>query len=213
MVELIRKIKRKYQREMGFAQDLVIENLYRFFPKAVLHGGTFIWRCFNGNRFSEDIDIFLPRKNERKIREFFRELERIGFKIEKLRIKERSVFSKIIYHKILIRVEFVFKRVKGELFDYECLDGRKIPILGLSVRDLIEQKINAFIKRKKIRDLYDVFFLLKFVKKDEKLRKKIETLIKKFEKPKDEEELKKIIMFGHAPTSEEILNYLKRWME
>ena len=72
MVELIRKIKRKYQREIGFAQDLVIENLYRFFPKAVLHGGTFIWRCFNGNRFSEDIYIFLPRKNERKIREFFR---------------------------------------------------------------------------------------------------------------------------------------------
>lgn len=213
MVELVRKIRKKYQREIGLAQDLIIEMLYRFFPKAVLHGGTFIWRCFNGNRFSEDIDVFLPRKEEKKIEEFFRELKKIGFEIEKLRVKETSVFSKLSHGRALVRVEVVFKRVDGELFDYECLDGRKIPVLGLPVKVLIREKIDAFLERKKVRDLYDVYFLLKFVERDEEVEEMIGKLIEKFEKPKDEDELEKVIIFGYAPKSTEILDYLKRWMK
>ncbi len=39
-------------------QDEVIDIIYdRFEPDAVLYGGTAVWRCYGGNRFSEDIDI------------------------------------------------------------------------------------------------------------------------------------------------------------
>jgi len=213
MVELIRKIKKKYQKEIGYAQDLIVENIYKLFPDTILHGGTFIWRCLQGNRFSEDIDIFLPKKDEKKIEEFFKFLENIGFKIEKLRIKENSVFSKLWFGKVLIRVEIVFKNVKGELFNYECVDGRRIPVLGLELKTLLIQKIDAFLKRKKIRDLYDIYYLLNFVKKDEEIIKKLKFLIKNFEKPLDENELEKIILFGYAPKSEEIIEFLKKWIE
>ena len=38
-------------------------------------------------------------------------------------------------------------------------------------------------------------------------------LIRKFKRPKDEKELEKLILFGYAPKSEEIIEYLKRWVK
>lgn len=55
------KLKRKIQKDIAYAQDIIIEELYTFFSTAVLHGGTAIWRCYNGNRFSEDIDFYIPQ--------------------------------------------------------------------------------------------------------------------------------------------------------
>ena len=213
MVELIRKIRKRYQREIGLIHDLIVETIFNFFPGAVLHGGTFIWRCFKGNRFSEDLDFYIERKNERRIKEFFKNLKEQGFEIKKLRIKERSVYSKLSFGKIEVRVEIVFKKVKAELFDYECMDGRILPIRGLKVEDLVEEKANAFLKRKKMRDLYDIYFLLKFVKKNSRIRKIVEMVVENFKKPKDEEEIDKLIIFGYAPKSEEIIEYLRRWVK
>ncbi|MEM1546291.1 MAG: nucleotidyl transferase AbiEii/AbiGii toxin family protein [Candidatus Methanomethylicia archaeon] len=34
--------------------------IYNSFPEAVIHGGTAIWRCYGSNRFSEDVDVYLP---------------------------------------------------------------------------------------------------------------------------------------------------------
>ena len=212
-MELIRKIRKKYHREIAMVQDLIIETIYAFFPNIILHGGTLIWRCFNGNRFSEDLHFYLSRKNEKMIKKFFDELKKQGFEVKKLRIKERSVVSKISFNKIEIRIEIVFKKERGILLDYECLDGRKIPIKGLPPEKLIEEKANAFIERKKIRDLYDIYFLLKFVEKNEKIKKLLLKLVKNFEKPKDEKELEKIILFGYSPSSQEIIEYIKRWIK
>jgi predicted nucleotidyltransferase component of viral defense system len=213
MAELLRKIKKKYQRDIAFAQDLVVEIIYSFFPMAVLHGGTVIWRCFKSNRFSEDLDFYLEKKDEEKIKKFFENLERYGFEIKKLRIKERSVFSKLSHGGVEIRVEIVFKKAEATLIDYECIDGRIIPVRGLRIENLIQEKVDAFIKRKKIRDLYDVYYLLKFVEKSERIKKKILNLLKSFEKPEDEKDLEKVIIFGYAPKSEEILEYLKMWLK
>jgi len=213
MVELLRKIKRKHQKEIAFAQDIIVELIYNFFPNAILHGGTLIWRCFNGNRFSEDLDFYLTEKNEEKIKEFFKALEKRGFVIKKFRIKQRSVFSKLVYQRIEVRIEIVFKKVKAILLDYECIDGRIIPIKGLAAEDLLEEKIEAFLDRKKMRDLYDIYFLLKFVKKNKEIEQKIDKIIKNFKKPEDEQEIKKLILFGYCPSSKEIIEYLKRWIE
>ena len=32
--------------------------------KIVLHGGTAIWRCYAGNRFSDDLDLYVKSDNE-----------------------------------------------------------------------------------------------------------------------------------------------------
>jgi len=213
MAEMLRKIRRKHQREIAFAQDLIVESIYRFFPDAVLHGGTLIWRCFNGNRFSEDLDFYFPEKSREKVKEFFESLKRMGFSVDKLKIRERSVFSRLSFRRVEIRVEAVFKKVKAALLDYECVDGRIIPVKGLTAEELLEEKIEAFINRKKIRDLYDIYFLVKLVKRTKAIEQKLTRLIKAFKKPEDEKELERLILFGYCPTSEEIIDYLKRWVE
>lgn len=43
------RIKRMRHKEIAGAQDLIIEELYNKFNKAVFHGGTAIWRCCQGN--------------------------------------------------------------------------------------------------------------------------------------------------------------------
>ena len=35
----------------------IVESLLEVDPGIVLHGDTAIWRCYSGNRFSEDVDI------------------------------------------------------------------------------------------------------------------------------------------------------------
>lgn len=71
------------------------------------------------------------------------------------------------------------------------------------------------MKRLKIRDLYDVFFLLSYVKDRKKVTNKvtnkINLLLKKYKEPEDEQELKNLIIVGAIPTKETILSYIKKW--
>src|SRR3989344_2482616 len=88
------KLKKKSEREIAYAQDIIVGELYKFFPNAIIHGGTGIWRCYNGNRFSEDVDVYINR-DLKKIEEFFKSLEAKGFKIIKKRVKENSIYSEL----------------------------------------------------------------------------------------------------------------------
>ena len=99
------KLRNKKDREVAFAQDIIVAELYKFFPEAIIHGGTGIWRCYQGNRFSEDVDVYIKR-DEKKIEEFFKSLENKGFKIIKKRLKENSLYSNPL--KFCISMVFIF---------------------------------------------------------------------------------------------------------
>ena len=57
-IPLANKLKKRLHSETAFLQDEVIDIVYGLEPNAVLHGGTAIWRCYQGNRFSEDLDFY-----------------------------------------------------------------------------------------------------------------------------------------------------------
>ncbi|MEM4702893.1 MAG: nucleotidyl transferase AbiEii/AbiGii toxin family protein [Candidatus Pacearchaeota archaeon] len=204
------KLKKSMHKEVARAQDIVIEELYKIFDKAVLHGGTAIWRCYKGNRFSEDIDVYIP-KNLEKVEEFFKNLKKRGFIIQKKKITENSIYSVLELNKTIIRFEALFKNVKGELKEYETSDGNLITIYTLNPEEIIKEKINTYLKRKKIRDLYDIFFLLRFIEEKTKIKEKLKKLIKNFEKPIDEKELKILIIEGLVPSVEKMLDYIERF--
>jgi predicted nucleotidyltransferase component of viral defense system len=208
-IPLILKLKRESQKKIANAQDIIISVLYRHFNKAVLHGGTLIWRCYNGKRFSEDIDVYLE-KNKEKLENFFNDLIKEGFEIKKKKISEKSVYSNLVFERENIRFEVLFKKVKGELVDYLNVNGNITTIYGLSVEDVILEKIEAYSKRKKIRDLYDIFFLLKLTEKNDKIKTKLKSFIRNFENPIDEEDLKILIIEGLIPKKQEMLDYIKR---
>ena len=196
-------------KDIAKAQDLVIDTLYKFFEKAVLHGGTSIWRCYSGNRFSEDIDVYIPKKLD-KINSFFAELEKRGFIINKKKVGENSLYSSLSFNNTSVKFEALFKNVKGEMKEYGTAEGNLIIVYTLLPENLIKEKIETYLKRFKIRDLYDIFFLLRHVNDKNAIKTNLKKLIANFKRPIDEKELRVLIIEGITPNVKEMLAYIKR---
>lgn len=111
-----------------------------------------------------------------------------------------------------MRFEALFKRARGVVREYETCEGILFNVFTLTPEEMIREKIGAYLKRRKIRDLYDIFFLLRYVKDAEGLRPELVKLLRDFKKPVDERELRALILFGAIPTAENILEYLNRWV-
>ena len=122
MIPLILRLRKEIHKKIAEAQDLIVQEMLNSFNSVVLHGGTAIWRCYKGNRFSEDIDVYI-QKDINKINLFFKNLEKKGFVIKKKRIKENSLFSDLQFNRVSVKFEALFKNVKGVLKDYETIEG------------------------------------------------------------------------------------------
>ena len=204
------KLRNKKDREVAFAQDIIVTELYKFFPEAIIHGGTGIWRCYQGNRFSEDVDVYIKR-DEKKIEEFFKSLENKGFKIIKKRLKENSLYSGLEFKSIETKFEATFQNKKPFFKKYETAESFFINVYTLTSEDLIIEKVETYLSRKKIRDLYDIAFLINHVENKELVKSYLKKLIEKFEKPIDEENLANIIIVGLVPNSNQLLMEIERW--
>ena len=208
MIPLILKLKKSSQKEIAKAQDLIIEEVYKIFDKAVIHGGTSIWRCYNGNRFSEDIDMYIPKEIS-KINDLFENLEKKGFRIIKKKVGKNSIYSNLELNRTIVRFEAIFKTINGVLKEYQTSEGNLITVYTLTPGGLIKEKINAYIKRYKIRDLYDVFFLLRYVKNKDSIKRELNHLIDNFKQPVDKKELKVLVIEGLTPDVDKMLQYIK----
>jgi len=214
MMPLIARLKKGSHRDVAQAQDSIVRELAEMLDSAVLHGGTAIWRCYKGNRFSEDVDVYL-KKDIGKISAFFKKLEAIGFRIEKKKIGENSIYSKLLLGRTEVRFEALFKSMKGSLKEYETADGNLITLYCLTAEELVNEKIQTYLKRLKVRDLYDIFFLLRYVENPKEVIEKLRCLLAHFKKPADEKELKVLILEGLVPSAESMKEYIKvqaeRW--
>jgi predicted nucleotidyltransferase component of viral defense system len=209
MIPLALKLKKELHRRIALAQDLLVSELYAVFNEAVLHGGTAIWRCYKGNRFSEDVDVYIQRDVD-KINLLFRNLEKKGFIIEKKKVGEKSLYSSLRLDRTYIRFEALFKKSKGELGEYETADGNLITVYTLTPEEFVSEKVDTYLKRSGIRDLYDIFFLLRYVKDTNKVKNRLQAFAGEFKKPVDEKELKVLVIEGIVPTAEKMLEYIKR---
>jgi predicted nucleotidyltransferase component of viral defense system len=214
-IPLYQKLKKKSHKEIALAQDILVIELYKKFPDAVIHGGTAIWRCFGSNRFSEDVDIYLPKKykNKETLEDFFEQLKASGLELIKFKLTNDTLFSKLNYGEVEIRLEAVFKEVESVLKSFELTDGNSINVLTLSAEDFILEKILAYKKRKMVRDLYDIYFLLGFVSDKEKINKKLKDFIENIEKPLDEKNLPALIISGVSPKVDEMIKVIKAWVK
>jgi predicted nucleotidyltransferase component of viral defense system len=212
IIPLERKLKKKVHLQVALAQDILVNEIYRFFPRAILHGGTAIWRCFGSNRFSEDLDFYLSSFNKEKLSQFLKNLENLGFSKLKFRQTKNAIFSQFEYTQAIVRFEAIAKKIKEyQTVSFEMIDGNSIIVNTLYPKDLIKEKISAYLKRQKIRDLYDIFFLIKFVKRDSQNKSIINNFLKKYSLPKDEANLKTLIISGAVPKVENMIEELKKW--
>ncbi len=206
------RLKRESHKRIAEAQDIIIEEVYKQFNNAVLHGGTGIWRCYSGKRFSEDLDFYLPN-DKNKLEELFLELGKRGFNIIKKKISESSVYSELEFNRVSVRLEATFQKVDGVLADYETADGNIISIFSLTPKDFIFEKVNTYLKRFKVRDLWDIFFLSRGIDYKNDLAGKILELIKGYKPPVDKENIYSIILEGVIPSADDMISYIKRKWE
>src|SRR3989338_11226889 len=96
IIPLEKRLKKSLHKKIAVAQDLLIESVYRALPKAVIHGGTAIWRCYGGKRFSEDIDVYIPKELDREenFQSLMDSLKSLGFSVNKFKHTGNSIFSK-----------------------------------------------------------------------------------------------------------------------
>jgi len=208
-----KKLKKRTHKIVALAQDILVMEVYNSFSTAIIHGGTAIWRCYGSNRFSEDVDFYLPlvMKNT-NTEKFLENLKRKGFTVEKFKKTSNSIFAKFSYLGVIIRCEAVFKTIKNFITKpFEMSDGTSILVNTLQPEEIIKEKISAYFKRKKVRDLYDIFFLLRFVKDKGKIKNDLVKFIKEFKKPIDEKELKILIISGSVPTIDSMLEVIMAW--
>ncbi|MBN2517895.1 MAG: nucleotidyl transferase AbiEii/AbiGii toxin family protein [Candidatus Altiarchaeota archaeon] len=209
-IPLMLRLKKRAHKDVAAVQDILVRELYNLFDEAVLHGGTAIWRCYAGNRFSEDLDVYIPRDG-RRIDLLFENLEKKGFAVKKKKVGENSLFSELELNRVSVRLEALFKKAEGHLAEYETADGNFITVYTLTPEEFVGEKIAAYLKRLKIRDLYDIFFLLRLVRERKEVPEGLKRLIREFKDPVDEKDLRVLIIEGITPTSAKMMEYVKRW--
>ena len=209
-IPLYNRLKRQLHRDIASLQDQILEITYSLDKNAVLHGGTAIWRCFQGNRFSEDLDFYLSPKNNFK-ELLTKETGSLGLVLDKCKETKSTIYAKVSSGSVTVRLECALRKFKTPIVkEYERVDGSYLDVFVLSPEDLLIEKLTAFKNRKLIRDIYDVYHLSKYVELKGEFMKNVAKLLSTLPKPSDEKNLKTIILAGAIPSYGQMVETLKR---
>ena len=193
-------------------QDYVIDIIYdRFQPDALLYGGTAIWRCFGEARFSESIDMYMNRGS---FNSFIFSLDRYGLRLI-WQDPEFPTVIRIANDQTELLLETKEGYAESEIRAYSRVDGSTKTISVLSPTELMVRKIEAYLNRTFIRDIYDLFTLTSWLDKtDYVVRTKISEFLKDIPTPVDEEILTSLLYSGSSNLDFiKMVNYIKRWLD
>lgn len=165
--------------ELDYLQDIALLSIYREFGnKLIFKGGTCLYKLYQLNRFSEDLDF--TAENKFKPKDFFTKLPNI-FSLFNINC---SVKVESFQHSINVYLE-----INGLLYDGRkesrsrlilnislqekvCLPLLRIPyaplfpevrpfdIYAMAEKEILAEKIRAVHQREKARDVYDLWYLL-----------------------------------------------------
>jgi len=136
-------------------------------------GGTALRVLFNSPRFSEDLDFSSPLRGIKEIEtaviNTLEEIEHEGIQTEIVESKKTTggylaiISFKLSLHSIEIQIE-ISNREKDSEGEVVTVVNDFIPsytIMQLKLQILTEEKLLALLSRKKPRDFYDLYFMLR----------------------------------------------------
>ena len=209
-IPLANQLKKRQQVETAFLQDEIIRIIYMTTEDLVLHGGTAIWRCYSSKRFSEDL-YFYSSSFPTLTKQFEKRASSQGLMITKIKDTGNVIVSTVSNGKTSVKLEVNHvRKVEGTITTYELTDGTEIEILSLTPDQFIEEKINAYSDRRYIRDIYDIYHLVKSCRKLESTRTNLRQFLQNIQHPVDEPILKSIVYMGLAPTFDRMVNEIGR---
>lgn len=230
-----------WQQEKQYIQSLILTILSE--ESLIFKGGTYLWFFQGLNRFSEDLDFTvyekLPPNLSKKVSESL-ELFGVENSIKIIHDDEKSLSFRIsakgplntsekdlcfVYVEISKR-EKILKKPKTYKLEFPEYSSPIKFILGMNIEEVVSEKVRAVMTRKKKRDIYDLWYLIKNKKikfnKDlinEKLKYYKEEFSEKAfisEIKKQEKNFKKELtplVFSEVPSFKECLKIIEKWID
>lgn len=190
--------------EKDYLIELILFIIYSEFGNALIFkGGTALYKFFNLNRFSEDLDFTLNKKNfdfDRLVKKILSSLDSLGVRGK---VKEFSRYK----NEVNVKFNFIGPEYRGskESMAFVSLNTslrerafgfktekiipsyKEIPsfdVFVLSPEEILAEKMRTILSRNKPRDVYDLWFLLKRGAKIDLglINKKLKLIGKKFSK-------------------------------
>jgi len=168
--------------EKDYLQDIVLLSIYsRVGNELVFKGGTCLYKVYGLDRFSEDLDFTLSKKYTiKKLTEnIIRDIDLFNIKCRIKEIKEykneinvRMLFNGPLYRGSKAMQCFIPLNIS--LREKIVLDAKKetirpiyreVPtfdVFAMREEEILAEKIRAILTRDKPRDVYDLWFLLKY---------------------------------------------------
>ncbi len=204
------------QRKMAMLQDIGIDIIDKAIKNYVLHGGTAIWRCYGGDRFSYDLDFYF---DEGSI------CQKVVNKAKPYRIRvecndKKKIYAKLYGYNTHIGIQANRKKARGITGTFLKYNGSAITVLVLSPTGIFTEKITAYNDRLESKDLYDLYVLARgdanggYVIEKARVKEKLNSLLASFRKPVDKwEDLETMLLHGRPPKLNEVISYLSSWVE
>ncbi len=219
-------ITNETQLRRAIIEDEVVDLILKRYGNFVMHGGTAVWRCYGGNRFSRDIDFYsnLDPSGESP---FQKQLHKLlvdhGYPIREEKYNNKTKTLHVIFkgEGTTGKLDITFAKARGGAVEYMRVDGAKRIIRALSPEALLNEKIDAYSNKyekqgHEIQDLYDMAILKNRIDKpSEETCKRLSAFLSKVKgnAPKDERVLKQLVISGVAPDFSSIIGILERWLD
>ena len=217
------------QMEKAKMEDTLTEILYRKHRELVFHGGTAIWRCYSGNRFSRDIDFYFGIKDEKEKEVFFNGTKKfmkdLGYAVKESGYDNiRGTMYVVVESYAKMKIDINFRMKTGIPVEYSRVDDSKMIVLALTPSQLLTEKIEAYedkmnytqeYSEPEVQDLYDMYHLTSFIKTKNRIPiVRMRKLVKSIEEdpPRNFRSLDHLILNGISPSFEMMINHLKAWL-
>ncbi|MBI2025905.1 MAG: nucleotidyl transferase AbiEii/AbiGii toxin family protein [Candidatus Levybacteria bacterium] len=161
------------QRE--YIQHLFLSYFYRQTASSQIFfkGGTALRLLYNSPRFSQDLDFSSQYKDIKRVEDAviatLSEIEREGIQTEIIESKKTTggylatIEFKLSSQEVSIQIE-ISNRERDLKADIVTVVSDFIPsytVLSLKLQSLVNEKLDALLTRKKPRDFYDLYFMLR----------------------------------------------------
>jgi predicted nucleotidyltransferase component of viral defense system len=214
------------QRNRAIVEDEIVDLILKHFENFVMHGGTAVWRCYGGNRFSRDIDFYsnITASAESAFqKQLHKLLTENGYPIREEKYNNRTKTLHVIFrgNETTVKLDITFMNAKGIATEYLRVDGSKRIIRALSPEELLNEKVDAYSDKyasgaHEIQDLYDIIILKDRLSNLPKaLRAKLTKFLSEIrtKPPSSERELKQLLLNGVAPSFGDMISILERWLD
>lgn len=196
-----------------YYQHVFLSNLYQQGDSEAIFfkGGTALRIIYKSPRFSEDLDFSSTNYSVSKIEDVvlgaLMEVGRENIETDIQDAKKTSggylasvSFGKAPSLSLKIEISFRERQIKGGVFNINSPLVLPYTVVALDKKEIVGQKLRALMERKKARDFYDLYFMLRADMVGSLLGGKKQTLLELVKKNKGmdfEKELKRFLPKAH----------------